>query len=128
MLQRTFVIAQAFRTLLSAKVAFNYQRSLVDRCPNCLVTVFLAKKSVRRSLDIHLECGSAFLVFGIPRFQKQPPSYPMAVSFPCPAFSVLNILCRHSKRTFMTVYRPAFLSTRATVTTLFSIFRVQPLS
>ena len=97
-----FVTPPAFRTLLSAKVTFNLSEvPLVYRRPNYSVTVFLAKKiSKRRSLGTQLECESAFflsfflsfffflLVFGIPYFQKQLPSYPMAVMFACSAFSV----------------------------------------
>lgn len=41
----------AFKTLLSAKVTFNLSEvSLVDRCPNYLVTIFLAKKAVQEEV------------------------------------------------------------------------------
>ena len=87
---------------------------LVYRCPNHSVIVCIAKKASKgRSLGTQMECESDFFffVFGIPYFQKHFPSNPMVVVFACYAFSVPNILLRHSKGTFVTFYRSSFSST-----------------
>ena len=67
-----------------------------------------------------MECESDFFFFFVFGIQKHFPSNPMVVVSACYAFSVPNILLRHSKGTFMTFYRSSFSSTRSTVAKLFS--------
>lgn len=59
-----FVAPWALGTLLSAKVTFNLSEvSLVDRCPNYLVTVFLAKNPGREEA---LNWNEVLLFFSLP--------------------------------------------------------------
>lgn len=129
MLQRTFYYNTGIQNLVFCQGNFSFViHPLVYRCPNHSVIVCIAKKASKgRSLGTQMECESDFFfffVFGIPYFQKHFPSNPMVVVFACYAFSVPNILLRHSKGTFVTFYRSSFSSTWSTVAKLFSICRV----
>lgn len=128
MLPRTFYYNTGIQNLAFCQGNFSFViQPLVYGSPNCSVIVCIAKRASQgRSLGTQMECESDFFffVFGIPYFQKHFPSNPMVVVSACYAFSVPNILLRHSKGTFMTFYRSSFSSTRSTVAKLFSVCRV----
>lgn len=110
-----FITTLAFRTLPSAKVTFHLSFILWYTDAQTTRLLFSQpKKSVREevwALKWNVNLIFFFFGFGIPYFQKHFPSNPMVVVFACYAFSVPNILLRHSKGTFMTFYGSSFPST-----------------